>query len=423
MKKKILLIIPIAIIIVLLASIILMAMNYHKKISTIHPRKDVNYQQYESDNKTFMFNMLKQINEEEKNNYLISPYSINVALSMLRDGSKGDTYEQINKLIGNEKVAVINNENIKISNAMFTKNKYKSFIEETYTTNLKDNYSSEFLFDDFKTPKVINDWVNNKTDGMIPKLLDRIDEDFVLGLANAIAIDVKWQKRFECELTTEAEFTKQDGEKIKVEMMHNEYRGIDNYLESDKAKGIIIPYKEDTNLEYIAILPNDDINEYIKNFDDKELAKLESKKAEQNDKPTKIYLSIPRYTYDYDLQSFKTLLINNGMSDAFDMDKADFSGIISKETRTKNNINNLYVEEAIHKTHIALNEEGTKAAAVTFFGLNEATAFIEPDYNIINIDLNKPFIYMIREKTTNSILFLGVVNEPNKWNGTTCGKR
>ena len=81
---------------------------------------------------------------------------------------------------------------------------------------------------------------------------------------------------------------------------------------------------------------------------------------------------------------------------------------------------NVYVGEAVHKTKIELNEKGTKAAAVTYFGMFKATAMIEKDYEEVDIKFNKPFIYMIREKNTGELLFFGTVYEPNEWKGETC---
>ena len=82
---------------------------------------------------------------------------------------------------------------------------------------------------------------------------------------------------------------------------------------------------------------------------------------------------------------------------------------------------NVYVGEAIHKTHIDLNEKGTKAAAITYFGMFKNSAMIEEEkYDTIDIKFNKPFIYMIREINTKEILFFGTVYESNIWKGTTC---
>ena len=85
---------------------------------------------------------------------------------------------------------------------------------------------------------------------------------------------------------------------------------------------------------------------------------------------------------------------------------------------------NVYVGEAIHKTHIELNEVGTKAAAITYFGMFKNSALIEPnEYETIDINFNKPFIYMIREASTKEILFFGTVYEPNIWKGSTCNNK
>ena len=84
-----------------------------------------------------------------------------------------------------------------------------------------------------------------------------------------------------------------------------------------------------------------------------------------------------------------------------------------------NEIPNLYVGEAIHKTHIDLNEKGTKAAAVTYFGMYKATSVMKQPERV-KVTFDKPFMYMIRDSKTKEILFFGTVYEPNKWNGSTC---
>ena len=109
-----------------------------------------------------------------------------------------------------------------------------------------------------------------------------------------------------------------------------------------------------------------------------------------------------------------------GIKKAFDEEEADFSKIITKENLNKLGKENIYVSDAIHKTYIDLNEKGTKAAAVTYFGIR-ATSGVE-SYETVEIKFDRPFIYMIRDTETKEILFLGSVYEPNKWNGNTCEK-
>ncbi|MBR5662827.1 MAG: hypothetical protein IKX00_04155 [Bacilli bacterium] len=366
----------------------------------------------------------------KKGNYLVSPYSIEVSLNMLKEGANGNTKKQIEKILPDRKISDISVKNkVNVANALFIKDYYKKLIKNEFKIDLIDNYNSEVIYDEFKTPDVINNWVNKKTDGMIKKILNDIDDDFVLGLANAIAVDVEWEKAFDCADTTKESFTKSNGKKINVEMMHNTYSSSDfKYLESKNAKGVVIPYqsynpttgKDDydngRNLEFIAILPNDDVNKYIENLTEKEINNLINS-AKEASSEYEIHLALPRFKYEYSVDNFKEALMSLGIKDAFDYEKADFTNIM-KQSDMKDNI---YVSTAIHKTYIDLNEKGTRAAAITYFGVDSYAA-IPQEKDIVNIEFNKPFVYMIRDTKTKDVLFFGAVFEPNLWEGKTCSK-
>ncbi len=362
--------------------------------------------------KDFNIKLIKTVNSSYNSNYLISPYSIEVALNMLKEGANNNTKREIESVVGNREIPVLSSNKVRIANAMFMKDMYEEYIEKSFINNLDKNYKAEMLVDEFKTPKLINDWVNNNTDGMIPKILDQMSKDFVLGLANAIAIDVRWNSEFECINTTSEKFN----DKSNVEMMHKLYSSNAKYFENDKSKGIIIPYKD--NLEFVGILPNTDVNTYINNIDMDTLNNIDKDVTEATNKK-RINLSLPRFSYSFDLSNFKDILISMGIKDAFSDSNADFTNIINKDNMIKSDINNLYVGEAIHKSYIDLNEKGTKAAAVTYFGMFKATAMLE-EYETIDIAFNKPFVYMIRDTDTKEILFFGTVYEPNTWKGSTC---
>ena len=365
----------------------------------------------------FNLKTLKTVNSVAKNsNYLISPYSMEVALNMLSEGANGNTKTEIESLVGNRKINDITSENVKVANAIFIKEIYKDGISVDYTNTLVNNYNSEILYDEFTKPNVINDWVNKNTDGMIKRILERMDPEFVLGLANAIAIDVKWENQFECQNTRSAEFTNGDN-KTNVEMMHQTYSKV-KYLKNDNEEGIILPYAKDSNLEFVAIMPTSDLAKYIDELTKEELDELDKSFTQLTSKQ-ELNLELPRFSYSYTLEDFIAVLNAMGIKDAFSSSKADFTNIMTRENMAKNNIDNIYVSQAIHKTYIDLNEVGTKAAAVTYFGLEKATALpIEKEY--INISFNKPFMYFIRESKTKEMLFVGTVYEPNVWNGSTC---
>ncbi len=365
----------------------------------------------------FTYDIIKLVNEEKNSNYLISPYNIEIALNMLRDGAEDNTKNEFDKAIGNRTINDVSvKDKINIANVVFIKNNYKNDIKSDYTKVLTNKYDAEILYDEYKEPTVINNWVKEKTNGMIDKLLNKIDDNFILGVASALAIDVKWEQEFECIDTRSEEFTKIDNSKMNTEMMHQTYEYGADYFKTNDAEGIILPYQKEENsdieLEFIGILPNNSVNDYVKSLNKNKITDILNNKTKANSK-LHIDLSLPRFSYDYELDNFTHVLNRLGIIDAFNPSKANFKKMMDSSNT------NLYVGQAIHKTKIELNESGTKAAAVTFFGV-EGAMIQEPDYEIKKILFNKPFVYIIREKNAGEILFFGTVFEPNKWEGSTC---
>jgi len=350
----------------------------------------------------FDYNLIHLVNKNTKN-YLISPYSIGYALSMLKDGAKDETLTQLNELLGNTKYDKFENveDRIGIANAIFIKNIYKDDISSNYLNTLKNKYDSEIIFNELINADPINNWVKNKTYNMIDKIIETIDKDFVLGLVNAIAIDVEWKTKFEEENTYDGTWNNDK----KVSMMHSSNSV--TYIENNKAKGIIKDYKKygDTELEFIAILPNDNLQEYINNFNKEELDSILSNKKVP-DSNLDIKLTIPKFSYDYQYEKLKDDLISIGVVDVFDGTKSNLRNML-----TDDSILQLYASDVIHKTHIELSESGTKAAAVTFIPIFKNTAMPQ-EKEVINIVFDRPFLYIIKDKNSDNIWFFGTVYNP-----------
>ena len=348
-------------------------------------------------------------------NYLLSPYNIEIALNMLRDGSDGETKAQMDKVLGNRTINNIEVANkIGIANGVFIKNEYKNRVKDSYYNILKTKYNSDIIYDEYKTPDKINNWVKDKTWNMIDKVIDEVSPDFIMGLASALAIDVKWVTEFDCSITRSEEFTKIDNSKMNTEMMHDTYKSPNyQYIKTKDVEGIILPYRKEVDssvqLEFVGLLPTNGIDNYISGLTNEKLEEVFSN-TKAGGSNFHIHLSLPRFTYDYEEKELGKVLSNMGIKDAFVPGVANFKNMIDE---------NVYVSQAIHKTHIELNEAGTKAAAVTFFGV-DGTAIMPEDYEEVSVKFNKPFIYMIREKNTGEILFFGTVYEPNEWKGSTC---
>lgn len=424
MRKKIIIILTITICLSL--AIIITILTNKKEKTTPLPITPTKYL-----DKNYNLNLIKTVNSTQKDNYLISPYSIEIALKMLKDGAANNTKAQIEKVIGTREIPTFNVKNkISVTNATFIKNDYKDYINNSFYNKIK-NYQAEIIYDEFNTPDKINAWVKKNTYDMISKIMDEISADFVLGIANAVAIDVNWLQEFECLNTISEEFTKEDNSKINVEMMHNTYEYNASYFKTDKEEGVVLPYatydengekiydSKGTTLEFIGILPNTNITDYIDSLTLEQLQNIDKEKKEIDKTHQELYLSLPRFSYEFNLKIFKEVLATMGIKDVFNPEKADLSDIISRDNMKSANIGNLYVDQAIHKTYIDLNEKGTKAAAITYFGISKNSALL-PSKEKVEIKFNKPFIYMIREKDTKEILFFGVVKTPNLWKGSTC---
>lgn len=422
MKKRIQIKYVVGIIIIVLM-VIVMLFHFKKNILvSFFQLEPVKVNTDVTNEENFNTNLIKEVNKLEKSNYLISPYSLEMLLKMLQDATDYESYLEITKAIGNREMKVIKNQQINVYNASFIKDIYKRYIKDGYKYHLLFNYDADLIYDKFTSPNVINNWINDKTKGKIPKLIDQLPDNFFMALVNAVNFESSWKNNFECKYTTEEKFTKLNGNEIKVSMMHKVFSETSDdvsYFENDDAKGIIMPYKEEkeSKLEFIGILPND-IDSYINNITDNDLKNIYGNvRADSNNH---VVVNLPRFSYEYNLSSDKLndIMKNLGIKRIFNDNDAEFNRMADLGPLKKIGIENLYVSDMIHKTKIEVDEKGTKAAAVSgaiIVGKNAVA-----DYTTYSIEFTKPFIYFIRDKINNEILFFGVTYEPNLWNGSTC---
>lgn len=343
----------------------------------------------EKTNNLFDYSFTKESLKNSENS-LVSPVSIAYLLSMIKSGAKGNTLKELELVLNNYNLTPLINadEKVSMANSIWIKNGYKDAINKEYVGGLKINYRSVVMYDDFNGATNINNWVKEKTYDMIPKLFEDSDisPNTIMALVNAIAINLKWEEPFNCNSTTMELFNEKDN----VHMMHS----TEDYLESDYFTGFVKTYEsleDETQFEFIGLLPKNNVNEVIDNLSNDVL-----KKSRTNDSA---FISIPRFKYDYDVDDLKTILKTMGINDLFEDGKADLSGII----------NGVYVSVIKQKTYIDFMETGTKAAAASgaLFDKNSPAGVIEHEVNF-----NKPFVYIIKEKNSDNIYFIGVVNNP-----------
>ena len=345
-------------------------------------------------------------------NIIVSPLSLTEVLVMLSNGAKGETLNQIKALLGTKDIsledqnsamsglnqyliAADSKTSVAIANSQWIDDEFK--VKDEYIQTNTKWLNAETRNQDLATEKTMNDinsWCDKNTQGCIKKLLDEpLSEDCRLALINALYFKGMWSKKFDKGNTTDEDFTNSNGSKKKVKMMHqtevfSAYEGKDmdmvEFAYGDKkfCMDVILPH-EGKNLD-----------ECMKDFSSKTFS------AYVNDSYGRdVVVSMPRMEI-----KFKTPLdaplIEMGMRNAFM--GGDFSGI--------SDYDKLFIDKFIQATYIKVDEEGTEAAAVTAAFLNTYTsAGQEPTPLIFN--MNRPFVFIIREKDSNAILFMGKVRK------------
>lgn len=348
--------------------------------------------------------------EENKANIIYSPLSIKYGVSLLRDGASGTTKAEIEKALGDitltkyEDVADV----LSLANAVIIRNDYKAEVLPEYVTGVEEAYGAEVMYDELKSTAVIDSWVNKKTFGLIQSAGIQITDDTKMLLANALAIQVDWASKFSDDSTHGQDFTRADGTKVEATMMNTtEYDDDINYYVDDEVTVVSKNLKDynGTQLEYVAIMPEKNLSDYVQEVAAENINTVLAARKSASTVEDGVVLNIPKFKFDYKLQ-FIDDLNQLGIKTAF-TDAADFS-LMSKE-------NDLKVGDAVHKATIDFSEDGIKAAAITVFAMTEASAMEGrvPEPLVITID--KPFMFLIRDKKTGENWFVGAVYEPNLW--------
>jgi serpin B len=353
--------------------------------------------------------VLKSAGENE--NVMISPMSISYALSMTLNGANGDTraamlealrlngitVDAINNSYKNLTEALLSVDKrvlISIANSVWTENDFavkQAFID--ILTNYYDAESRSFDINDTSAPDKINEWIENKTNGLIKEMIDKLDDNTVMLLINAIYFKGKWKSEFDESKTVEMPFYKTGINQVDVPMMKQEtefsvYQG-DGFILAE------FPYGQG-NFVMDVILPDsqDGLPNTLSSVSDANFTSWISQMSKR-----KTDVSFPRFKYGFK-KKLKDVLSDMGMGIAF-TDAADFSNISEQY--------DLLINDVAHQSFIETNEEGTEAAAATVVEVGLTSM---PPASLV-FKMDHPFLYIIRETTTNSIIFMGRVSDPS----------
>ncbi|HNZ52457.1 MAG TPA: serpin family protein [Candidatus Pacearchaeota archaeon] len=380
-------------------------------------------------NNQFAFDLYSELAKTEKDNIFYSPYSISAALAMTYEGAKGKTAEEIKEVFHFPETSVlrpnyaaiynkINEDNkeyqLSTGNALWVQqdylllNDYSEAVERYYGGKASN---VDFIKETEKSRQTINSFIEEQTNNKVKELIPagQVDHLTRLVITNAIYFKGTWEWEFDKSDTRDKNFYITPENVVKTPMMYMDSdKATFNYADLEKLQILELPYKGD-KISMLILLPKQgEAYDYEKgekitynyNLEDIELSseKLNEYKSEmQETKLSAIYL--PKFKFDTKYFMVSTLS-EMGMPTAFSM-QADLSGIDGSQ--------NLYIQNVIHQAFVQVDEKGTEAAAATSIMIGIKSAMPS---NVFRAD--HPFIFIIQEKETGNILFMGRMTDPTK---------
>ena len=367
-------------------------------------------------NTKLTFKLFSEIlKKQHSENIFISPASLAIALNIVYNGAGGETQEAIAKTLELQgtNLQEINQANadlkaslknpdpkvqLSIANSLWTKEsipfkpEFLQIIQNFYQAEVKNlNFSNP------TAPSMINNWVNQSTNGKINKIVDVIEPKTVFLMLNAIYFKGNWTESFPTEATQLHPFTLLDGTQKQHPMMRHQNSASFPYYENELFQAVSLPYGDGRMSMYI-FLPNQGVS--LKTFYEKLNAENWQQWMNQfnnfDNSGGGVLISLPRFKLEYAID-LKDTLKALGMEIAFTKE-ANFSGMTPSS---------IWIDKIQHKTFVEVNEEGTEAAAVTNVTSGVRSGPIE-------MNVNRPFFLAIRDNQTGNILFVGSVVEPKE---------
>jgi serpin B len=352
---------------------------------------------------------------ENTENIIVSPFSLSMALAMVWNGAEGETKQAIQQAIGmsNYPESEINdyfkklgdallktdpNTKLAIANSIWTHEGFP--VKQSFYDVNKTWYNAEVQEIDFSSADaltLINKWCSDKTNGLIKKILEKISPGEVMYLLNALYFKGIWSSKFDASETQKQPFYRENGTSISIDMMHQNNK-LGYY--SDEHLSLTSLYYGNGAFSMTFVLPNQNVS-----FEAM-LNQLKQPEYFKNCLYAGIYnyaivdLFIPKFKLEYKKELNKILKLL-GMGIAFS-GAADFSGISDTS---------LEISKVIQKVYIDVNEEGTEAAVVTAIGM-ETTSPNPEQPQQVTFRADRPFLFLIRENSTGTVLFMGKVENP-----------
>lgn len=392
-----------------------------REVNPTVPREDA--QILVEGNNAFAFDLYQSLNEED-GNIIFSPYSTSLALAMTYAGARGETEAQMAKVLhfdlpqdnlhpafnaldlALEQINAPSEEGededptqLNIANSLWAQETYP--FQQGFLDTIAKNYGSGIRLVDFvnrsePVRQDINAWIEKETNGKFRDSLQAgtPDSSTRLLLANAIYLKAKWFYPFSEANTFDEEFNLLDGSVVNVPMMHQ--TSTFRYGKGKKWQAISLPYDKDISM--LIILPD---RGYFKFIEKKLNLKFYEEIADKLFHP-EVILALPKFTFE-NSRLLSGILPEMGMPHPFTPGLADFSGMTGNR--------DLNIGDILHKALISVDEKSTEASAVTIV-IKEVIAVEGPKEPPVRLNIDRPFIFVIRDTVNGQILFIGRVLNP-----------
>ncbi|MEX2604306.1 MAG: serpin family protein, partial [Gracilimonas sp.] len=331
---------------------------------------------------------------------------------MTMNGAKGETYEEMKETLAFydldlteinegyqyliELLSTVDPKvQMEIANSVWSRLGFE--VEEEFMEALREYFNAEARELDFSDPAavdIINGWISDKTHEKIPKVLDEIPENVVMYLINAVYFNGSWKYEFDPEVTKEQNFYLENGESVQAEMM-SQQNHFAHYI-TDDVQMIDLPYG-DSLFTMTLLMPGNSetpLDEFIAS--DLTSETLDGWYQQLSSDTVGVYL--PKLELEYKIP-LNEVLKEMGMTTAF-TGNADFTGI--------NSGGGLFISRVLHNTYLNMDEEGTEAAGVTVVEIGITS--VGPQIPVIRF--NRPYVMIIREQSSGTILFMGKIKNP-----------
>ena len=359
----------------------------------------------------FSIDLFKQSYTKGENS-LVSPTSVYLALGMTANGAAGNTLKEFETLLGKynlnighlnsyynslaRKLATVESGKVSIANSIWYRNDERLDVKTDFLQANADYYNAAAYkadFDSEQTVKDINGWVKNNTGNLIDKIIDKINPNTIMYLINAVYFEDKWEKSYAKEQVRKGSFQLADGTKKSVDFMYSEEEG---YLKDSNAQGFIKPYKNG-KYSFVALLPNEgvSIDSYVASLSGESFINLLKNKSRD-----KVSAALPKFKSEYTIKLVEPLK-KLGLEECFSDTKANFTKMATSKEGA------IFIGDVLHKTFITVDDEGTKAGAVTKVEMQVKSVQLTH-----MITLNRPFVYAIIDNETKLPLFMGTMMNP-----------